>query len=117
MFTECSWNFLQRQAFAKSAEHKAALAAPTVEQITKGKLLTPPSGLHPDHIVSIQKMTEMECFGKLTYKERNYLATMRENLVAMDESANLSKQERSWAEWKQAARALRLVGAYAARGR
>jgi hypothetical protein len=52
-------------------------------------------------------MTEMECFGKLTYKGRNYLATMRENLVAMDESANLSKQERSWEEWKQTARALR----------
>jgi hypothetical protein len=91
-----------RQAFKKAPERKAALAGPTVEQNTGGKLLTPPSGLHPDHIVSIQKMTQMEGFGKLTYKERNYLATMRENLIAMDESANLSKQERSWAEWKQA---------------
>src|SRR5262249_34152511 len=54
-----------RQAFSKSQERKAALAAPAVDQATGGKLLTPPSGLHPDHIVSIQEMTDMEGFGKL----------------------------------------------------
>jgi len=92
---------LMRRAFAASPERTAVLdAAKGVDQV--GGLLSPASGIHPDHIVSLQRMTELEGFEKLTLLEREHLATLEKNLVAMDAAANLSKGERSWSLWKQA---------------
>lgn len=92
---------LMRRAFAASTERGTVLdAAKGVDQV--GGLLTPASGIHPDHIVSLQRMTQLEGFEKLTLAERNQLAILEKNLVAMDAAANLSKGERSWSLWKQA---------------
>ena len=92
---------LMRSAFAASPERQAVLdAAHGVDQV--GGLLKPPSGVHPDHIVSLQRITEMEGFDKLRLAERRTLAVRADNLVAMDTKANLSKGGRSWAMWDQA---------------
>jgi hypothetical protein len=92
---------LMRRAFAASTERANVLdAAKGVDQV--GGLLSPASGIHPDHIVSLQRMTQLEGFEKLTLAERNHLAVLEKNLVAMDAAANLSKGERSWSLWKQA---------------
>lgn len=92
---------LMRSAFAVSAERKAVInAAKGVDQV--GGLLKPASGLHPDHIVSLQRMTGMEGFEKLTLLERQRLAVRADNLIAMDAAANLSKGDRLWSAWRQA---------------
>jgi hypothetical protein len=92
---------LMRRAFAVSKERAAVVdAAKGVDQV--GGLLTRPSGLHPDHIVSMQRMTQMDGFDKLRPLERQLLAVRADNLVAMDAAANLSKGERSWTAWRQA---------------
>jgi hypothetical protein len=90
-----------RSAFGVSPEREAVLAAARgADQV--GGLLKPASGLHPDHIVSLQRMTGMEGFEKLTLAERQQLARGADNLIAMDAAANLSKGERSWLAWRQA---------------
>lgn len=92
---------LMRRAFGVSKERKAVLdAAKGVDQV--GGLLTKPSGIHPDHLVSMQRMSEMTGFDKLRPLERRLLAVRSDNLVAMDAAANLSKGERSWTVWRQA---------------
>ena len=44
----------------------------------------------------------MEGFDKLPWEDQKAIADMRENLIAMDEFANSSKQHRTWRSWKQA---------------
>jgi hypothetical protein len=88
-----------RRAFQSSEERSRVLASAKTDQV--GPLRTPPQGTHPDHIVSIKRISEMEGFGKLTIKERNEIAVLEKNLIVMDSAANLSKGERSWAAWKQ----------------
>ena len=92
---------MMRQAFGSSEERLQALAKLDEPPVTGLKIKTR-GGIHPDHIVSLQRITKMDGFGKLRPSERNMLAVWRDNLVAMDTSANLSKGERSWGAWKQA---------------
>lgn len=91
---------VMRRAFNASEERADTLKGVTVDQV--GPLKTKPAALTVDHIVSIKQISEMEGFSKLTIKERNYLATLKDNLIVMDASANSSKGERTWAAWKQA---------------
>jgi hypothetical protein len=90
-----------RRAFAVSEERRAVMeAAHGVDQV--GGLLRKATGIHPDHIVSMQRMTQMQGFEKLLPGERRLLAVRADNLVAMDAAANLSKGERGWSLWRQA---------------
>jgi hypothetical protein len=92
---------LMRRAFDVSPQRQAVLrGARGVDQV--GGLRTPASGVHPDHLVSLQRMTEMESFEKLTLAERQQLAVRQDNLIAMDARANISKGERPWSSWRQA---------------
>jgi hypothetical protein len=90
---------LMRGAFGGSQERADVIAGVTKDQV--GVLKTPATRLTVDHIVSINQISEMEGFEKLTLAERKQLATLKDNLIVMDGSANSSKGERSWAEWKQ----------------
>lgn len=99
---------LMRRAFDNSAERAAVLAGAKntdqVGQITGGSGLRLSSGtVEVDHIVSLQRMSEMEGFGKLTWHERRVLAVRSDNLVAMDALANRSKSAHSWSRWPEAA--------------
>jgi len=92
---------LMRSAFGVSPQKQAVLrAARGVDQV--GGLRTRPSGVEPDHVVSLQRMTEMEGFEKLRLPERQQLAVRQDNLIAMDASANRSKSDRPWSAWPQA---------------
>ncbi|WP_369148419.1 DUF4157 domain-containing protein [Streptomyces sp. R44] len=88
-----------RQYFNASRE-KAAVAVAKTDQV--GPLLRTPSGLDVDHVVSLQRISEMPGFEKLRPHEIRALAVREDNLVRMDALANASKGDRSWRTWKQA---------------
>ncbi|MFI7649198.1 DUF4157 domain-containing protein [Micromonospora sp. NPDC049460] len=88
-----------RQVFGASKERADILAKVETDQV--GPLRTPPQGLEVDHVVSLNRMSQMAGFDKLRATERAALAVRRDNLVVMDASANSSKGERSWAAWRQ----------------
>ncbi|MFF1867653.1 hypothetical protein [Streptomyces sp. CB03911] len=88
-----------RQVFNASVE-RAEVASGKVDQV--GRLRGSPGSVEVDHVVSLERMTRLEGFELLTAAERNALAVRRDNLVLMDASANASKGERSWREWRQA---------------
>jgi hypothetical protein len=92
---------LMRRAFDVSPERQAVLkAAGGKDQV--GGLLTELRGVQADHVVSLQQMTEMEGFSKLKPHERELLAVRQDNLIAMNASANSSKNYRPWRAWPQA---------------
>ncbi|MGW8765202.1 eCIS core domain-containing protein [Streptomyces sp. NPDC055815] len=88
-----------RQYFNASRE-KAAVALAKTDQV--GPLLRSSSALEVDHVVSIQRISEMPGFEKLRPNELRTLAVRQDNLVRMDAFANASKGDRSWRTWKQA---------------
>jgi hypothetical protein len=69
---------VMRGTFGSSAERANTIAGVTDDQVGKigggAGLKTKPSGLTVDHIVSIDQITEMEGFEKLTRGERKALA-------------------------------------------
>ena len=96
---------VMRRTFGSSTERANTIAGATEDQVGKigggAGLKTKPSGLTVEHIVSIDEITGMEGFDKLTRSERKALAVRQDNLIVMDSSANSSKGPRSWANWKQ----------------
>ncbi|MFJ3880197.1 DUF4157 domain-containing protein [Streptomyces sp. NPDC090077] len=89
-----------RVVFNGSAERAEVAAAHTVDQV--GTLRRSSGALQVDHVVSLDRMSRMEGFGKLKPLERQQLAVRRDNLVLMDASANSSKGPRSWSAWEYA---------------
>jgi hypothetical protein len=83
-----------------TAENRA-LKQPSVEDIAaplKGK----PTPKQVDHIVSVREIVDMDGFADLPLKDQKDIVNMPDNLVAMDGSANASKQDWSWKSWKNA---------------
>ena len=76
-----------------------------------GKTITKP--LQADHIVSMDKITRMEGFDKLTFEQQLEILNNPENFVGLSEAANTSKGNKSYAEWtiikKGAMKKLRLA--------
>ena len=62
-----------------------------------GKTITKP--LQADHIVSMDKITRMEGFDKLTFEQQLEILNNPENFVGLSEAANTSKGNKSYAEW------------------
>ncbi|MEV7738918.1 hypothetical protein AB0O75_43920 [Streptomyces sp. NPDC088921] len=90
-----------RQVFNMSKERAMVAVSAKVDQVGT---LRRSGALEVDHIVSLERMTQMDGFDLLSALERNRLAVREDNLVLMDATANASKGERSWAAWRQAAK-------------
>ncbi|MEV6954456.1 DUF4157 domain-containing protein [Streptomyces sp. NPDC051183] len=89
-----------RAVFNSSAERAEIAGAHAVDQV--GTLRKASGGLEVDHVVSLDRMSQMEGFNKLKALERQQLAVRKDNLVLMDASANSSKGPRSWSAWENA---------------
>src|SRR5699024_8706557 len=55
--------------------------------------------LHADHIVPLEKISRMEGFESLTYKQQQQIANFPENFTGLSEAANTSKGSKTYAEW------------------
>jgi hypothetical protein len=70
---------------------------PMADPVLPGKTIT--RNLHADHIVSMDKITRMEGFDRLTRQQQLKVLNNRENFVGLSESANTSKGAKSYQDW------------------
>lgn len=56
--------------------------------------------LEPDHIVPVTEITKMDGFNRLPWEKQVEILNLKENLIAMNKSANSSKQGKSWEKWE-----------------
>ncbi|WSK73811.1 DUF4157 domain-containing protein [Streptomyces sp. NBC_01276] len=89
-----------RAAFEGSPERAEVAASGTADRV--GTLRSPSGKLAVDHVVSLDRMAQMDGFTKLKALERERLAVRKDNLVLMDASANSSKGARGWSAWEHA---------------
>ncbi|MFE2857296.1 DUF4157 domain-containing protein [Streptomyces lavendulae] len=87
-----------RAVFDGSRERAEVAASGTADRV--GTLRAPSEKLAVDHVVSLDRMSQMEGFTKLKAVERELLAVRKDNLALMDFSANSSKGPRSWSAWE-----------------
>lgn len=71
---------------------------PMKDPVLPGKMITKP--LQADHIVSMDRITRMEGFEKLTFEQQVEILNMEENFVGISEAANKSKGPKSYKEWE-----------------
>jgi hypothetical protein len=89
-----------RAAAPSEKAKEQALRGVSEDQV--GKLIKSSGELHVDHIVSVDEIAEMDGFKELTWANQKRIVDMKENLIAMDSAANLSKSNRTWRSWPQA---------------
>jgi hypothetical protein len=89
-----------RAATPSGKARDRALRGATVDQV--GPLKSPPTPLEADHIVPVREVADMDGFADLPWKDQKEIVDMKENLIAMDGSANRSKLDRPWRSWPQA---------------
>ncbi|MBC6310998.1 hypothetical protein HCJ66_15800 [Listeria sp. FSL L7-1582] len=70
---------------------------PIADPAIPGKEVT--KRLEADHIVSMDKITRMEGFEKLTKEEQLKILNYEENFTGLSRSANASKGSKSFEEW------------------
>ena len=68
------------------------------DPLLPGLKITKP--LQADHIVPMDKITRMEGFGKLTYKQQLEILNNPKNIIGTSISANSSRGAKSFAEWE-----------------
>ncbi len=73
------------------------VSLPMADPAIPGKQVT--SRLEADHIVSMDKITKMEGFEKLTREEQIALLNYEDNFAGLSKSANSSKGSKSFEEW------------------
>ncbi len=61
--------------------------------------LTVTKRLHADHIVSMDTITRMEGFDKLTRAQMEAVLNNPKNFIGLSETANTSKGAKSFADW------------------
>lgn len=54
----------------------------------------------PDHIVSVNEISQMEGFSRLTPEQQVEILNMEGNFMALDKRINSSKQDMTFSEWK-----------------
>ena len=81
---------------------KAAKGIPVDGFDQVGKLRRAAGKPTADHVVSVREIAEMDGFKELTWRQQKAIVDMKENLIAMDAAANFSKNDVSWAYWKNA---------------
>src|SRR5262249_31143383 len=92
-----------RNAQPSVTAKESALKAPSVEDVAS-PLKTKPTPKQVDHIVSVREISDMDGFADLPLKDQREIVNMRENLIAMDGSANGSKSDWPWKSWPQASK-------------
>ncbi|WP_199884109.1 hypothetical protein [Anaerosinus massiliensis] len=70
---------------------------PIPDPALPGKIIK--SRLEADHIVSMDKITRMEGFDKLTYEQQLKVLNNSENFTGLSKTANTSKGSKSYEEW------------------
>jgi hypothetical protein len=70
-----------------------------VDQVFGNNEKTEGKPLQADHVVSMKEITEMKDFNRLTFEQQVEVLNNPDNFIAMNESANGSKQDMSWSEW------------------
>jgi hypothetical protein len=75
----------------------AGKVAPFADEALPG--LTVTKRLHADHIVSMDTVTRMEGFDRLTRPQMEAVLNNRANFVGLSETANTSKGAKSFADW------------------
>ena len=63
--------------------------------------LTMDKNLPADHIVSMDEITRMEGFGKLTQKQQLEVLNNEKNFIGLSATANTSKGSKSFEEWTE----------------
>ncbi|WHX50300.1 hypothetical protein QNH46_06440 [Paenibacillus woosongensis] len=69
----------------------------TQDEVLPGKTFK--GALEADHVVSMDRITRMDGFGKLTDAQKLEVLNNPENFIALSKSANTSKQSKSFEEW------------------
>ena len=64
-----------------------------------GKIIEIGERLEADHIVSMDRITKMEGFKKLTLKQKLDVLNYEENFIGLSKTANTSKGSNSYSEW------------------
>jgi len=91
-------------------ELRAATPTPEIQDmVNKGKIapfpdealpgFTVTKRLHADHIVSMDRITKMEGFDKLTRDQQLSVLNNPDNFIGLSTSANTSKGPKTFAEW------------------
>jgi hypothetical protein len=101
-----------KRRISKEIYDKLRKATPTQairDKINKGKVppfpdealsgMTVTKKLEADHIVSMDKITRLEGFGKLTKEEQLSVLNNENNFIGLSKSANTSKGSKSFKEW------------------
>ena len=70
---------------------------PMPDQALPGLTIT--KNLHADHIVSMDEITRMDGFGKLTKEQQLKVLNNEENFIGLSETANTSKGSKSYEDW------------------
>ena len=72
---------------------------PMEDPALPGQQITKP--LQADHIVSMERITKMDGFSKLTPENQLRVLNEPDNFVGLSEAANKSKQAKTYAEWTE----------------
>ena len=64
-----------------------------------GKIIEIGERLEADHIVSMDRITKMEGFEKMTLKQKLDVLNYEENFIGLSKTANTSKGSNSYSEW------------------
>jgi hypothetical protein len=88
----------RERAFLESLPESAKGPDGTFIDYVTGEAL-PRSRLHPDHVVSVDRIFGMDGFGRLSRADQQAILDMPQNLRFLESGRNLSKQEKGLAEW------------------
>ncbi|MGO4531469.1 hypothetical protein AB4Z30_20515 [Paenibacillus sp. 2TAF8] len=69
----------------------------TRDEVLPGKTFK--GALEADHIVSMDRISKMDGFGKLSYAQKLEVLNNPDNFIGLSKSANTSKQSKSFEEW------------------
>jgi hypothetical protein len=72
---------------------------PMPDPAIPGKIIEIGERLEADHIVSMDRITKMEGFEKMTLKQKLDVLNYEENFIGLSKTANTSKGSKSYREW------------------
>jgi len=76
-----------------------AIPSDKINPAIPGKIIEIGERLEADHIVSMDRITKMEGFEKMTLKQKLDVLNYEENFIGLRKTANTSKGSKSYSEW------------------